>query len=120
MDIRKHFENQVGTEKRAKLILGGESVWVRAFFVFERDWFVNQGTQAFRKGDAIPENLTAEVVQRCVINEDGTQVFTDKDNDIKLIEKLPPDFVDPILQEVLSLSGLDETPQKKTNRSQKK
>lgn len=82
----------------------GGTVWVRGMTGTERDRFEWRISQTQNK----PENIQvrSEFVGRCLVDEDGKRLFTDKDA-AKLGEKSGA-VLDRLFDEVRAMSGMGE------------
>jgi hypothetical protein len=59
--------------------MGGEKLYVRELQASERDTYL---AETIKKGEfAWRSNLTATVLVKCIVNEDGERIFADSDAD---------------------------------------
>jgi hypothetical protein len=87
----------------------GAVVIVRGMTGLERDAFQKSIISGRgRRSTVNMENITAKLVARCVINEDGSRSFTDSDEDIAKLGNLRGDVLNRIYDAAARLSGLSQ------------
>lgn len=99
MPLNKSELLSLGAARRSRVVVEGGEVLVRELSVGDRAHL-----RSVASGD--PAKVPGLVMRLCVINEDGTPVFGDQDDDA--ISALRTDFVDAIARAAMRISGMTE------------
>lgn len=84
-----------------------KSVWVRGMSGLDRDGWEKSLIVGRGKHTAVDtENVRAKLAVRCLVDEQGDRLFTDKD--AALIGELPAAVLNPIYEKAQRLSGVTD------------
>lgn len=87
----------LGAPRREVITVDGAKITVRELSVGER-------AQVLRCAKDDPAILSALLARLCILNPDGTQMFTEADAD--KLAAMRPEVVDPVARAVMRLSGM--------------